>query len=57
MLVEALKLGPDGQPVNMKAKPAVQPAPAPATAPAQPADPAKKDSRPDLKDMLKGIFN
>lgn len=57
LLVEALKLGPDGQPVNMKAKPAVQPA-IPATAPSSPStDPAKKDGRPDLKDMLKGIFN
>lgn len=50
LLVEALKLGPDGQPVNMKVKP-------PAAAPAQPAEPAKKDSKPDLKDMFKGIFN
>jgi hypothetical protein len=55
LLIEALKLGADGQPVNLKAKPVVQPAPAPATA--QPADPARKDGRPDLKDMLKGIFN
>lgn len=49
LLVEALKLGPDGQPVNLKAQPAVAPAAAPA--------PAKKDSKPDLKDMFKGIFN
>jgi hypothetical protein len=55
LLVEALKLGPDGQPLNMKAKPAVQPAAQPATS--QPAEPAKKDGKPDLKDMLKGIFN
>lgn len=47
LLVEALKLGADGQPVNLKAQPAPAPAPAP----------AKKDSKPDLKDMLKGIFN
>ena len=53
LLVEALQLGPDGQPVNREAKPAVPPA----AAPPQPADPARKDSRPDLKDMLKGIFN
>ncbi len=53
LLVEALQLGPDGQPVNTKAKPVVPPA----AAPSQPAAPAKKDSRPDLKDMLKGIFN
>ena len=54
LLVEALKLGPDGQPINMKAKPAAQPA-APATV--QPAEPAKKDDKPDLKDLFKGIFN
>lgn len=54
LLVEALKLGPDGQPVNMKAQPAA--------APAQPANPAhplgKKTSRifTDLQDMLRGIF-
>jgi polyisoprenoid-binding protein YceI len=53
LLVEALKLGPDGQPVNIKA----QPAPQPAAAPAQPAEPAKKDSKPDLKDLIKGILN
>ncbi len=53
LLVEALKLGPDGQPVNMKAKPVAPPV----AAPAQPAEPAKKDSKPDLKDMFKGIFN
>ena len=52
LLVEALKLGPDGQPVNMKAQPAVQPV----ATPAQPAAPAKKDSKQDLQDMLKGIF-
>lgn len=51
LLVEALKLGPDGQPVNMKA----QAAPQPAAVPAQPAAPAKKE-KPDLQDMLKGIF-
>lgn len=50
LLVEALKLGSDGQPVNMKAKPVAPPV-------AQPAEPAKKDSKPDLKDMFKGIFN
>jgi polyisoprenoid-binding protein YceI len=53
LLVEALKLGADGQPVNMKAKP-VAPAVA---APVQPAEPVKKDSKPDLKEMFKGIFN
>ncbi len=57
LLVEALKLDPDGQPVNLKTKPVVQPA-TPAAAPSsQPAGPVKKDSRPDIKDMLKGIFN
>jgi polyisoprenoid-binding protein YceI len=53
LLVEALKLGPDGQPLNMKVKPVAPPV----AAPAQPAEPAKKDSKPDLKDMFKGIFN
>lgn len=53
LLVEALKLGPDGQPVNLKAQPAAQPA----AAPAQPAAPVKKDGKPDLKDLLKGILN
>lgn len=46
LLVEALKLGPDGQPVNLKAQPPA--------APAQPEAPAKK---PELKDLLRGIFN
>jgi hypothetical protein len=53
LLVEALKLGPDGQPVNVKA----QPVPQPAAAPAQPAEPAKKDGKPDLRDLIKGILN
>jgi polyisoprenoid-binding protein YceI len=53
LLVEALKLGADGQPVNMKAQPAVQPV----VAPVQPAAPARQDSKPDLKDLFKGIFN
>lgn len=47
LLVEALKLGADGKPVNLKAPPAPAPAPAP----------TKQDSKPDLKDLLKGIFN
>lgn len=55
LLVEALKLGPDGQPVNMKAQSVPQPVAAPAQ-PATPAAPAKKESKPDLQDMLKGIF-
>ncbi|MFO7541314.1 MAG: YceI family protein [Thiobacillus sp.] len=55
LLVEALKLGSDGQPVNMKAKPVVQPVATPAPAPV--VEPAKKDSKPDLRDMFKGIFN
>lgn len=49
LLVEALKLGPDGQPVNVKAQPAA--------APVQPAEPAKKDSKPDFKDLIRGILN
>lgn len=53
LLVEALKLGPDGQPVVVKAQPSAQPA----AAPAQPAEPAKKDGRPDLRELLKGILN
>ena len=66
LLVEALKLGADGQPVNLKAQPAVQPAaPPPAAAqpaaaqPAattQPAVPAKK-SKPSLEELFKGIIN
>ena len=52
LLVEALKLGPDGQPINLKTQPAAQPP----AAPAQPATPAKKDSKQDLEEMLKGIF-
>lgn len=58
LLVEALKLGPDGQPINMKATPVPQPAAQPAATPAQPAtqaEPAKKE-KPDLQDMLRGIF-
>ena len=51
LLVEGLKLGPDGQVLNIKA----QPAAAPATQPAAPAK--KKDEKPDLKDLLKGILN
>lgn len=49
LLVEALKLGPDGQPLNVKAQPAA--------APVQPAEPAKKDSKPDFKDLIRGILN
>jgi hypothetical protein len=52
LLVEGLKLGPDGQVLNIK----TQPAPVPAAAPAPQAEPAKKD-KPDLKDLLKGILN
>jgi polyisoprenoid-binding protein YceI len=51
LLVEALKLGADGQPVNVKARPAAQPAPQPAQ-PAQPAKPAQ----PDLMEMFKGLM-
>ncbi|HYP66935.1 MAG TPA: YceI family protein [Thiobacillaceae bacterium] len=54
LLVEGLKLGPDGQVLNIKN----QPAPAPAAQPAvtQPEQPVKKE-KPDLKDLLKGILN
>jgi polyisoprenoid-binding protein YceI len=56
LLVEGLKLGPDGQVLNIKSQPAVAPAPAPAaTQPAQPAQPAKKE-KPSLEDLLKGIL-
>jgi polyisoprenoid-binding protein YceI len=48
LLVEALKLGPDGQPVNLKAQ-AAQPA-------AQPAAVEKKDKQDSLKEMLRGIL-
>jgi polyisoprenoid-binding protein YceI len=70
LLVEALRLGADGQPVNLKATPAVQPVatqpavPPAATSPAaaqpaattQPAAPAKK-SKPSLDELFKGILN
>lgn len=49
LLVEALKLGSDGQPVNMKATPAANPV-------TPPAEPVKKPGKPDLNDMLRGIF-
>lgn len=52
LLVEALKLGPDGQPVNMKAPPAANTV----TPPVTPAEPVKKPGKPDLNDMLRGIF-
>lgn len=53
LLVEGLKLGPDGQVINVKDKPAAAPAPAPAPA-AQPAQqPAKK---PAIEDLLKDIL-
>ena len=50
LLVEAIKLGPDGQPLNIKAQPAAQPAVA------KPAEPARKESVPDLMEMFKGIL-
>lgn len=55
LLVEGLKLGPDGQVVNIKDKPAAAPAPAPTAQPApQPAQqPAKK---PGIEDLLKDIL-
>lgn len=52
LLVEALKLSPDGQPVNMKAPPAANTV----TPPVTPAEPVKKPGKPDLNDMLRGIF-
>jgi polyisoprenoid-binding protein YceI len=55
LLVEALKLGADGQPVNMKAPTASPPAAAPAQPPPATA-PAGPGGKPDLKDMLRGIF-
>lgn len=54
LLVEGLKLGPDGQVLNIKSQPAAAPAPAPAAT--QPAQPAKKE-KPSLEDLLKGILN
>lgn len=54
LLVEGLKLGPDGQVLTIKPQPAAAPAPAPAAA--QPAQPAKKE-KPSLEDLLKGILN
>ena len=58
LLVEGLKLGADGQVLNLKNQPAptavqpsaTQPAAAPAPAP-------KKDSKPSINDLLKGILN
>ena len=57
LLVEGLKLGPDGQVLNIKNQPAAAPAPVaqPAAPPAQP-EPAKKE-KPNLQDLLKGILN
>ncbi len=54
LLVEGLKLGPDGQVLNIKSQPVAAPAPVPATT--QPAQPAKKE-KPSLEDLLKGILN
>lgn len=55
LLVEGLKLGPDGQVLNIKSQPAVAPAPAPTPAATQPAQPVKKE-KPSLEDLLKGIL-
>ena len=55
LLVEALKLGADGQPVNMKTLPAPQSVVAP-TQPTAPAEQPAKKEKPDLQDMLRGIF-
>lgn len=56
LLVEGLKLGPDGQVLTIKPQPAAAPAAAPAaTQPAQPAQPVKKD-KPTLEDLLRGIM-
>lgn len=51
LLVEGLKLGPDGQVLNLKDKPAAAPAPVPAAQPA--GQPAKK---PGIEDLLKDIL-
>jgi polyisoprenoid-binding protein YceI len=51
LLVEGLKLGPDGQVLNVKTQPAPAPAAQPATQPAQ--QPAKK---PGIEDLLKDIL-
>ena len=51
LLVEGLKLGPDGQVINVKDKPAAAPATAPAAQPVQ--QPAKK---PGIEDLLKDIL-
>jgi polyisoprenoid-binding protein YceI len=51
LLVEGLKLGPDGQVLNIKPQPAVAPTPAPAA-----TQPAKKE-KPTLEDLLRGILN
>jgi polyisoprenoid-binding protein YceI len=55
LLVEGLKLGSDGQVINLKAQPAAAPAPVPAVQPAaQPAaQPAKK---PGIEYLLKDIL-
>lgn len=51
LLVEGLKLGPDGQVLNLKTPPAAAPASPPAAQPA--AQPAKK---PGIEDLLKDIL-
>lgn len=56
LLVEGLKLGPDGQVLTIKSQPAAAPAPAPTPATTQPAQPAKKE-KPSLENLLKGILN
>lgn len=56
LLVEGLKLGADGQVLNLKNQPAPVAAPA-TTQPPAPAAAPKKDSKPDIKDLLKGILN
>ncbi|MGA7180535.1 MAG: YceI family protein [Thiobacillaceae bacterium] len=52
LLVEGLKLGPDGQVLKIRN----EPAPAPAAKPAAQPQPSDKE-KPDLRDLLKGIFN
>ena len=56
LLVEGLKLGADGQVLNLKNQPAPAAA-APATQPATAAPAPKKDSKPSINDLLKGILN
>lgn len=48
LLVEAVKLGPDGQPLQVKPALAAQPTPE--------AAPARQDGKTDLKELIRGIL-